>query len=204
MEDDPPDYLPTELPSIGILQNPTITQVQDDRQYKSWICLYPVYFDSTKSVQHGRKVVREQAVPNPLAQNIAEAVKELGLSVLFEPEKTHPRDWGNPGRVRVSLRNQNIPINPSIPTRKELIKKVSTLLSAVQENNKLPFPPKHSPAVSSGLLKDNAGSSTASATSSSVNASSSNSAAAAASGGASQGSSSSTQTQKKKGRKGRK
>ncbi|CAG8566237.1 592_t:CDS:2 [Ambispora leptoticha] len=201
MEDDPPDYLPTELPSIGIFQNPTITQVQDDGQYKSWICLYPIYFDSTKSVQQGRKVVRERAVPNPLAQNIAEAVKELGLSVLFEPQKTHPRDWGNPGRVRVSLKNQNIPINPSIPTRKELMKKVSALLSVIQENSKLSFPPKNSPAVSSGLLKDSGGSSTGS---SSVNAASSSSAAAAAaSGGASQSSSNTTQAQKKKGRKGR-
>ena len=28
----------------------------------------------------------------------------LGLSTVFEPGKMHPKDWGNPGRVRCALK----------------------------------------------------------------------------------------------------
>ncbi|CAG8539897.1 3885_t:CDS:2 [Dentiscutata heterogama] len=111
MEDDPPDFdLPEVLPFTKI--------ATDDSAYKTWVFLYPVYFDSTKSHQEGRRVVRELAVPNPLAKDLAESIKILGLSCVFEPHKTHPRNWGNPGRVRVQLFNeQKIPLNNNIPTR---------------------------------------------------------------------------------------
>ena len=46
---------------------------------------------------------KEQAVPNPLAREMVDAVQMLGLKTVFEPGKTHPKDWGNPGRVRVEL-----------------------------------------------------------------------------------------------------
>ena len=32
-----------------------------------------------------------------------DAVQLLGLKTVFEPGKMHPRDWANPGRVRVCL-----------------------------------------------------------------------------------------------------
>lgn len=46
------------------------------------------------------------AVPNPLAREIVDAVAGLGLGgqVVFEPGKCHPKDWANPGRVRVLLK----------------------------------------------------------------------------------------------------
>jgi len=28
----------------------------------------------------------------------------LGLKTVFEPAKTHPKDWSNPGRVRVLVK----------------------------------------------------------------------------------------------------
>lgn len=46
----------------------------------------------------------EQAVKNPLAREIVDAVQLLGLKTVFEPGKTHPRDWANPGRVRVLVK----------------------------------------------------------------------------------------------------
>jgi len=49
---------------------------------QSWICLYPVYFDSTKSVQQGRKVIKDIASPHPLAKDIAEIVKNIGIKPL--------------------------------------------------------------------------------------------------------------------------
>lgn len=74
---------------------------------KHFQCLYPVYFDKTRSRAEGRKVGAELAVENPLARDIVDAVQTLGLSVGFEPEKLHPKDWANPGRVRVMLKDEN-------------------------------------------------------------------------------------------------
>lgn len=49
---------------------------------------------------------KELAVRNPLAREMVDAVQALGLglSVVFEPGKTHPKDWSNPGRVRVLVK----------------------------------------------------------------------------------------------------
>ena len=41
---------------------------------------------------------------NPLAREIVDAVQLLGLKTVFEPGKMHPRDWANPGRVRVLVK----------------------------------------------------------------------------------------------------
>jgi signal recognition particle subunit SEC65 len=51
---------------------------------QSWICLYPVYFDSTKSVQQGRRIIKDIASPHPLAKDIAEVVKNIGINCLYE------------------------------------------------------------------------------------------------------------------------
>lgn len=48
----------------------------------------------------------EHAVPNPLAREIVDAVQMLGLKTVFEPGKMHPRDWSNPGRVRVLVKEE--------------------------------------------------------------------------------------------------
>ena len=48
----------------------------------------------------------ENAIPNPLAREIVDAVQLLGLKTVFEPGKMHPKDWSNPGRVRVGLKEQ--------------------------------------------------------------------------------------------------
>jgi len=74
---------------------------------KHYQCLYPVYFDKTRSRADGRKVGAELAVENPLARDIVDAVQLLGLKAGLEPEKLHPKDWANPGRVRVLLKDEN-------------------------------------------------------------------------------------------------
>lgn len=76
-----------------------------ERQWtKNWTCIYPIYFDSTRTRAEGRRVGKAQSVENPLAREIVDAVQMLGLQVAFEPGKTHPKDWANPGRVRVLLK----------------------------------------------------------------------------------------------------
>lgn len=70
---------------------------------KTWTQLYPVYFDSKKTRRQGRRVDAIYAVKNPLAVTISDACVSLGLSPALELTKTHPKDWSNPGRVRVNL-----------------------------------------------------------------------------------------------------
>ncbi|KAF1986386.1 signal recognition particle, SRP19 subunit [Aulographum hederae CBS 113979] len=87
-------------------QNPNTRQTSDRSFAKTWSCLYPLYFDSSRTRAQGRRVGKELATENPLAHTIAQAVASCGMRVAFEPDKTHPKDWGNPGRVRVCMRNE--------------------------------------------------------------------------------------------------
>lgn len=89
----------------AMLNPPTIKPTQDDRAvYAKFQCLYPVYFDASRSRAEGRRVSSGLAVKNPLAREIANACSRLRLQTVLEPEKTHPKDWSNPGRVKVNLR----------------------------------------------------------------------------------------------------
>ncbi|GAB0133821.1 hypothetical protein EsDP_00002215 [Epichloe bromicola] len=76
----------------------------DRSAYNDYQCLYPVYFDATRTRAQGRRIASPLAVKNPLAREIANACSRLRLPTLLEPEKTHPKDWANPGRVKVGLK----------------------------------------------------------------------------------------------------
>lgn len=52
----------------------------------------------------------------PLSRDIAEAASRLGLGTLHEGQKSHPRDWENPGRVRVQWKKDGQLVNPRIKT----------------------------------------------------------------------------------------
>ena len=52
---------------------------------------------------------KEYAVKNPLAREIVDCCNLNGLKTVFEPMKTHPKDWANPGRVRVLLKEDGQP-----------------------------------------------------------------------------------------------
>ena len=82
----------------------------DDSKYKDFQCIYPVFFDKTRSRAQGRRVGRNNAVENPLAREIVAACMLLRLETLFEPAKLHPKDWSNPGRVKVKLKGARNPL----------------------------------------------------------------------------------------------
>ena len=125
----PSDSSPANFPNESILSGAGIPMTgslpmrpapEPQREIpKHYQCLYPIYFDKTRSRAEGRKVGSELAVENPLARDIVDAVQMLGLNVGFEPEKLHPKDWANPGRVRVLLKNEegNL-VNPRIKNSK--------------------------------------------------------------------------------------
>ncbi|KAG9233820.1 signal recognition particle, SRP19 subunit [Amylocarpus encephaloides] len=80
---------------------------EDDSRYKNFQCIYPVYFDAKRSRREGRMVGSELAVQSPMARDIVTACGRLGLETFFEPAKMHPKDWSNPGRVKIRLRGGN-------------------------------------------------------------------------------------------------
>ncbi|ETS06625.1 signal recognition particle, SRP19 subunit [Trichoderma reesei RUT C-30] len=88
-------------------QTSTLPASADRSAYNSFQCLYPVYFDASRSRAEGRRVSAALAVKNPLAREIANACSRLRLQTLLEPEKIHPKDWANPGRVKVGLKKMN-------------------------------------------------------------------------------------------------
>lgn len=97
-------------------------EAQHRERSKHWQCIYPVYFDATRTRAEGRRVGKELAVENPLAREMVDAVAALGLQVVFEPGKTHPKDWANPGRVRILLKEDGKPVNSAVKNSK-LLKK---------------------------------------------------------------------------------
>lgn len=87
----------------GLPNTPFIQNEQDMEAFKDWQVIYPVYFDINKSRSEGRRVTKSLAVENPLAENMLLALRTLGVKSVFETTKTHPKDWSNPGRIRVDL-----------------------------------------------------------------------------------------------------
>ncbi|KAK0652072.1 signal recognition particle, SRP19 subunit [Cercophora newfieldiana] len=80
----------------------------DDSAYRAYQCIYPVYFDATRTRAEGRRVASHLAVRNPLAAEIVAACASLRLPAVYEAGKLHPKDWANPGRVRVSLKEPSV------------------------------------------------------------------------------------------------
>ncbi|KAJ5343774.1 Signal recognition particle [Penicillium brevicompactum] len=175
----------TPAPQPQQMPMPTMPAPEPQREIpKHFQCLYPVYFDKTRTRAEGRKVGAELAVENPLARDIVDAVQMLGLNAGLEPEKLHPKDWANPGRVRVQLKNENGQlVNSKIKNKHHLYILVAQFLKANPTNEQspyrlrirgLPMPEKlpaapaaprgwkigkilpiHSPAYSGGGVSDN-------------------------------------------------
>ncbi|KAE8355962.1 signal recognition particle, SRP19 subunit [Aspergillus coremiiformis] len=173
------------IPTQGSSSIPTRPAPEPRREIpKYYQCLYPVYFDKSRTRAEGRKVGAELAVENPLAREIVDAAQMLGLQVGFEPEKLHPKDWANPGRVRVLLKHEDGRLaNPKIKNKHHLYILVAQYLKAHPTTDKspyrlrisgLPMPDKlppappaprgwkigtilpiHSPAYSGGGVSDN-------------------------------------------------
>ncbi|ODH13360.1 hypothetical protein ACO22_07338 [Paracoccidioides brasiliensis] len=107
---------------------------------RNYQCLYPVYFDKTRSRAEGRKVNKSLAVENPLARDIMDAVQVLGLQVGLEPDKLHPKDWANPGRVRVLLKMEDgTPLTNAVKNKHHLYIKVAQYLRAHPITEESPF-----------------------------------------------------------------
>ncbi|KAJ2553268.1 signal recognition particle subunit [Coemansia sp. RSA 1933] len=106
--------------------------VSDASRFKDWVCLYPLYFDKSRSLNKGRKVSAALAIDSPHGRQLSMAVKEVGLNVCYEPNKSHPRDFFTPGRVRVQVFDTaGRPMRADVPNRKILCRKVAEKMAIV-------------------------------------------------------------------------
>lgn len=164
-------------------QSPAVKASSNREQSKHYQCLYPVYFDKSRTRAEGRRVGSELAVENPLAREMADAAASLGLKTVFEPDKTHPKDWSNPGRVRVLLKQDGKQMSRNIKNKHHLYIQMSQYMKEhpTQKDTPLrlriaglptpkePLPepaiprgwkmntvlPLHSPALTGGGVSDN-------------------------------------------------
>src|ERR1700742_3340286 len=77
-----PPFQPSEAsstPNPTLFRPPPPSESQFRRQapaeVKHYQCIYPVYFDSTRSKSQGRRVSKHLAVPNPLAWQVLCAIR---------------------------------------------------------------------------------------------------------------------------------
>jgi len=126
-----------QAPSV----KPPINTVTDITPYKKWTCIYPIYIDAKRPYATGeRRLARQLSVWWPLSKDIADATNRLGLGTLHEVNKSHPRDWENPGRVRVQWKKDGKLVNPAIKTKRHLLRLISLQIQRIKPDN-VPRPP---------------------------------------------------------------
>lgn len=150
-DSDPPVVAPTAaatpLKKRDDIVDPQKFSSEEREQLRKFQVLYPCYFDKNRSHSEGRRVSAENAVENPLAKTISDACRQLNLPVLLELDKSHPQDFGNPGRVRVLLKDNGVAGNSRIPNKRKLLNIVAdylkshpTTLASIGPASGIPYP----------------------------------------------------------------
>ncbi|KAL3884931.1 hypothetical protein ACJMK2_025030 [Sinanodonta woodiana] len=93
-----------EVPQQARPWNPTFNHSDRER----WICIYPAYINSKRTVKQGRRIPKDKAVENPTYTEMKDICLSAGLQIGVE-NKTYckeldPRDMKNRGRIRVQIK----------------------------------------------------------------------------------------------------
>lgn len=130
--------------------DPSKISSKDKEELSKFQTIYPCYFDKARSHKEGRRVSSELAVANPLAITVSDACRQLNLPVLLELDKSHPQDFGNPGRVRVFIKDAGIVKDPRFKTKRGLLNKIAvflqehpTTLKSISKGSGIPFPKEY-------------------------------------------------------------
>jgi len=69
------------------------------------IILWPVYFDSTKTREEGRRVPKGLAIPTPKLEDIQKAVERMGLQPAVVSDAQYPSaSWQKTGLIAIPKR----------------------------------------------------------------------------------------------------
>ncbi|XP_012215894.1 signal recognition particle 19 kDa protein [Linepithema humile] len=113
---------------MSLAWNPSKKHSERER----WICIYPIYLNSKRSLASGRKLTKDKCVENPTHQEIRDVLVAAGFVVGVE-NKLHPKERSKEplfrGRIRVQLKNDDgTPIRAEYPTRDSLLEYVGTTI----------------------------------------------------------------------------
>lgn len=101
--------------------NPSFSHAERER----WICVYPAYINSKKTVKEGRRIPKEKAVDNPSYTEIRDVCLSAGFVTGVE-NKTYARELDHKdlkfrGRIRIQLKNEDgTPKYEKYPTRQSI------------------------------------------------------------------------------------
>ncbi|XP_044131870.1 signal recognition particle 19 kDa protein [Bufo gargarizans] len=95
-----------------------------------FMCIYPAYINSKKTIAEGRRIPVEKAVQNPTCVEIADVCRANKLNVIIEGDKMYTRELNRDvqykGRVRVQMKNEDgSPCVDNILSRKLLLLRVA-------------------------------------------------------------------------------
>lgn len=144
----PPDRLKDPLNKDVV--DPNKFTDEEREQINKFQIIYPCYFDKNRSHKEGRRVSKQNSVENPLAFTISNACRSLNIPVLLELDKNHPQDFGNPGRVRVLIKEDHIPGDERFKTKRGLLNSISnylklhpTTLQTISPSGGIPCPSEY-------------------------------------------------------------
>ena len=67
------------------------------------VMIWPIYLDSEKSLNEGRKISKEYAIPEPRIKEVIKATQKLRYKYIAEEDKSYPGEWYNKsGRVIIT------------------------------------------------------------------------------------------------------
>ncbi|KAJ0178730.1 hypothetical protein K1T71_005505 [Dendrolimus kikuchii] len=107
-----------------------------------WICIYPAYLNSKKTLAQGRRLPKTSCVENPTHQEIRDVLLASGLQVGVE-NKLYPREQSKEilyrGRIRVQLRNDDgTPVKQEFPTRESIMKYIGQSIPKLKTRQNRP------------------------------------------------------------------
>lgn len=98
------------------------------RELRKMQMIYPCYFDKNRTTQQGRRLPLSACVENPLAYTIFQACRDLRIVAVFDGDKSHPQDWGNPGRVRIGCKWDGTPTHDQYKSKKQMMHAIADYL----------------------------------------------------------------------------
>nr|CAD7438423.1 unnamed protein product [Timema bartmani] len=122
-----------------------------------WICIYPAYINSKKTLAEGRRVSKEKAVENPTHQEIRDVLSAAGLKIGVE-NKLYSRERSKEmlyrGRIRVQIKNDDETlINPLFPTRDSILVYLGQMIPKLKSRSGKQGGSEQSQAQQSGATK---------------------------------------------------
>lgn len=88
------------------------------------VMIWPIYLDSEKSLNEGRKVSKEYAVKEPKIKEIVKATQKLRYKYYAEEDKAYPGEWYNKsGRITIT----------SDESKKEILINLSNTIKQMRE-----------------------------------------------------------------------